>query len=79
MALDLSSDEIKKMVKYLLKIALPSAIICAILSALVPDSKTVAAMVVIPAIAQSEAIQKDAPELYKMAIDRLKETLAEKP
>lgn len=71
--------EEKVFLKRLLKSILSFAAFSSILSALTPDSKTVAAMVVIPAIAQSEAIQKDAPELYKMAIDRLKETLAEKP
>jgi hypothetical protein len=40
-----------------------------------PSSKTIALMVVIPALLNSEPIQKDLPELYQMAKDALKQTL----
>jgi len=48
------------------------------LAVLTPSSKTIAMMVVIPAIANSEVIQKDVPELYSLAIDALKENLTQK-
>ena len=44
-------------------------------SVLVPSSKTIAAMVVIPAIAQSDAIKRDLPEIYSAAVSKLKEEL----
>lgn len=43
-----------------------------------PSSKTVAVMVVAPAIVNSEPIQKDLPELYKAAKDALLQTLSSK-
>ena len=40
-----------------------------------PDSKTVAMMVVIPQIVESKVIQQDVPELYNAAVEALKEKL----
>lgn len=37
-----------------------------------PSSKTIAIMYVAPALANSEAIQKDVPELWKAGVDALK-------
>lgn len=42
-----------------------------------PSSKTIAMMVVIPAIANSELVQRDIPELYKAAIGALKEKVSQ--
>ncbi len=42
---------------------------------LVPNSKTIATMVVLPAIVNSQPIQKDLPEIYDIAIKALKEKL----
>lgn len=43
---------------------------------LMPSTKTLCAVVVVPAIANSEAVQKDFPELYTLAVEKLKEQLA---
>lgn len=51
------------------------AVFCWLLVALIPSSKTIAMMVAIPAIANSEPIQKDLPELYQLAKDALKEQI----
>lgn len=45
------------------------------LAVLIPSSKTIAMMVAIPAIANSEPIQKDIPELYQLAKEALKEQI----
>lgn len=45
---------------------------------LTPSSKTVAMMVVVPEIAKSKVIQEDVPELYNMAVDALKSSIAPK-
>lgn len=61
-----------------LKAAIASAmlaVVLALFSALTPSSKTIAVMVVAPAIVNSEPIQKDLPELYKAAKDALMSTL----
>ncbi len=42
---------------------------------LTPSSTTFAAMVIIPEIIESKAIQKDLPELYDAAVNKLKEEL----
>lgn len=41
-----------------------------------PSTKTLAAMIVVPAIANSQAVQKDFPQLYDLAVNKLKEQLA---
>jgi predicted MFS family arabinose efflux permease len=55
-----------------------SAPLFALMMALImflPTSKTIACMYVIPAVANSTPIQKDIPEVYKMAIDKFKSEL----
>ena len=44
-------------------------------SVLTPNSKTIAAMVVIPALIESDAVREDIPQLYDAAIEKLKESL----
>jgi len=52
--------------------------ICVLLSSLfhclIPSSKTIAVMVVAPAIVNSSVVQKDIPELYKVGVEALKES-----
>ncbi len=45
------------------------------LSALIPSSKTAAAMYVIPAVANNETLRKEAGELYGLAKDALKDAI----
>lgn len=46
-----------------------------LLAAAIPSSKTIALMVALPAIAKSEPIQQDLPEIYQLAKEALKEQL----
>jgi uncharacterized protein YqhQ len=46
-------------------------------SALLPSTKTAAAMIVIPAIVNNEALQKEAGDLYKIAKQALADAVAE--
>lgn len=48
------------------------------ITTLIPDSKTIAMMLIVPEIAQSKVIQQDVPELYNMAIEALKSTMQTK-
>ncbi len=48
------------------------------LSTLLPDSKTIACMVIIPRIAESEAIQRDGPDMFRAAKDALVESFKER-
>jgi hypothetical protein len=50
----------------------------AIAAALVPSSKTAAAMVVLPAIANNQTIQREAGDLYGIAKDALRNLAAPK-
>jgi hypothetical protein len=59
------------------KAAIP-LLICIILSALLPDSKTAAAMYVIPAIANNETIKAESKEIYELAKEGLKKLVEEK-
>lgn len=45
---------------------------------LIPSTKALCAMVVVPAIVNSQAVQKDFPELYDLAMSKLKEQLKPK-
>lgn len=45
---------------------------------IIPESKTIAMMVVIPKIAESKVIQQDLPDLYEIAIKALKEQIGTK-
>lgn len=45
------------------------------LNALLPSSKTAAAMIIIPAIANNETIQKEAADLYGLAKEALTEAI----
>jgi basic membrane lipoprotein Med (substrate-binding protein (PBP1-ABC) superfamily) len=56
------------------KIAIPTFLV-GVCAALMPSSKTIAMMVVIPAIVNSEPIQKDLPDLYRLGVDALKEQI----
>ena len=54
-------------------------VVSGLIGVLIPDSKTIAAMVVIPVIAESDAIREDIPQLYGAAIEKLKESLELNP
>lgn len=45
--------------------------------ALIPSTKTAAAMVVIPAIANNETIRNEAADLYKLAKDALRDAVTD--
>lgn len=60
---------IKLAVKAILFIAFPLGF----MSALIPSSRTIAMMVVIPRLTESKAVQTDLPELYDIAIKTLKD------
>lgn len=47
-------------------------------SLLTPSSKTIAMMIVIPAIADSKVIQQDVPDLYNAAVEAIKDQLKKK-
>lgn len=47
--------------------------------AFLPSTKTAAAMIVIPAVANNEAIQREAGDLYAIAKDALRELARPKP
>ncbi len=70
-------DEIKIPKKTVFLLLIPFGLLFAGLAVFLPSSNTFAAMVVIPRITESEAIQKDLPELYKAAVEKLKEELAQ--
>ena len=48
------------------------------MSVLLPSSKTIAMMYVIPKMADSEVIKKDVPEMYEMAKEALREYVGKK-
>lgn len=68
-------DKLLKQLEKLRKIAAYLLVLACLIRALVPTSTTLACMIVLPEIAASKAIQKDAPELYNIAIEALKKSI----
>lgn len=58
--------------------AVITCVITATLATLLPSSKTIALMYVLPEIANSKVMQQDVPELYDMAVKALKDQLSSK-
>ncbi len=54
---------------------LPTLAVSALLLNIIPNSKTVAMMVIVPKLAESRIIQTDIPELYDVAVQALKEAI----
>lgn len=55
-----------------------AATVTACLATFIPSSKTIAVMVIAPAIVNSKPVQEDVPELYNLAVDALKSSLKDK-
>lgn len=53
----------------------PAAFAAMLMFALFPDDKTIACMVIVPAILDSKVVQQDVPELYNMAVQALKDSI----
>lgn len=74
-----SSCEYKSEEKYFaagkkgLKICVPLMVFALLTQALLPSSKQAAAIVIIPAIANNENVQREAGELYQLAKQGLKQ------
>lgn len=67
-----------KLCKMVVKKCLPVFVVSAILCVFVPSQKDAAMIYVVPKMAQSEtfnAISKETPEITKLALEALKETL----
>ena len=61
--------------KTALKWALPASLVFSLAAVTIPSSKTAAAMIIIPAIANNETIQKEAADLYGLAKQALTEAI----
>lgn len=61
------------------RLAIAASLVCGLAAALIPSTKTAAAMIVIPAVANNEAIQHEAGDLYGIAKDALRELARPKP
>lgn len=72
---DLSEDH-RKLAKSFARWVYPLFAFVVLVQILTPSSKTIAVMVILPAIVNSEPIQKDLPDMYRIAVDALKEQLA---
>lgn len=57
------------------KASLISAIILSLILTFIPSSKVLATMIILPEIANSEVIKKDLPEIYNLAVEKLKTEL----
>lgn len=59
-----------------IKVAVVSFVTLFAVGTLLPSSKTIAMMVVIPEIAHSKIVQQDLPDIYNAAVKALKDQLA---
>lgn len=67
------NNELPRWVKALLC----AAVVAGFAAVLIPSSRTIALMYVLPRVADSDVIQRDMPELYRLAVDALKSELAD--
>ena len=78
---DVDEDDLKKWVPGL-KMVTAIQVFCMIVCTAIPDTKTMAAIIVLPKIASAENLQtvsKDAGEIYGLAMQRLKDAIGEQP
>lgn len=64
--------------RWRVKLSATLALVFALVCIFTPSSKDLAVMFVIPAIAKSDFAKKDMPELYEMALEKLKSELQPK-
>ena len=69
-------DAIAKWSRRFFAISLPGTLLLSVAFGLAPTTKTLCAVIAIPAIANSEQLQADASEIYKLGMERLKEELS---
>lgn len=62
-------------IERLAKIMFSASLFFAICATLTPSKETFAAMIIVPEIAKSDAIRKDLPEIYDMAVKKIKDEL----
>lgn len=74
---DADSPNIQKVTSKWTKILLFPCVLALFGTLFVPTTKEMAMIYVVPAISQSEVIQKDIPELYNLGIESLKDMLKE--
>lgn len=65
--------------KTLLRHAAPVAVLSTLLIAVLPSSRSAATIVILPAVANNEAIQREAAELYLLAKEGLRNLIKEAP
>jgi cobalamin synthase len=70
-------QEFRRKLRGSAKKAAAVALTFAVITALIPSSKTVAAMIVLPAIANNETVQTEAADLYKLAKKALAEAVSD--
>ncbi len=64
-----------KLKRWQVVLLLATPVVFSVLRALIPTSKTVAMMVVVPGIVESRVIKEDLPEVYDAALKALKSQL----
>lgn len=65
-----------KSVQLRVKAFFGASILLIFFSVLIPTSKTIAMMVIIPEIAHSKVVQQDLPDIYNAAVKSLKDQLS---
>lgn len=73
---DAKDDPQLRMMRRIAYWLFPVFFLLVIMANLVPTSKTVAMMVIIPEIAHSKVVQQDLPDIYNAAVKALKDQLA---
>lgn len=54
---------------------IPVAVVWCVFMTLTPNTKTMCAVLTIPAVANNEMLQRDATKIYELGMERLKEVL----
>lgn len=70
-----TGSELEIVIERLAKIMFSASLFFAMCATLTPSKETFAAMIIVPEIAKSDAIRKDLPEIYDMAVKKIKDEL----
>lgn len=76
----IGNPEINALIGKWIKRLFPAAIACSVAVTFIPDTRTLCAVIAVPAVVNNEQLQADAADIYRLGMERLKEELgAEKP
>lgn len=71
----IGDPDVNRLIGKWIKWLIPTAIVCSIGVTLFPSTKTLCAVIAVPAVVNNEQFQADAADIYRLGMERLKDEL----